>query len=346
MQLRVSSEASRYFAGPRLDPILAFESIRCPDRWQPTQQLTLVPRHEGQMATRRATIQQPNHPDAVYAFSDLAADTLPHRFLAEVKFTPPLDWDAMLAYLAARAIPGIETVLGKTYARTLTLDGVFGVLRVTRESVDTLSIALATEAATDLREVARAARRMFDLDAQPAEISERLACDDVIGPLVARRPGIRIPGTWNAFEFSVRVILGQQVSVAGATTLSGRLVRRHGLEAFADPALPGLTHVFPRAASLADLDLSPIGLPRARARSISLSASAVAADTALLDRGGDLTTVITRLVALPGIGPWTANYIATRALRQANAFPESDLGLLRAATKAGHGRLRPPDYAP
>lgn len=277
------------------------------------------------------------------AVGELADSSLPRWSATTLKFTPPLDWDAMLAYLSPRAIPGVEAVSGNSYTRTLSVAGTVGVLRVARSSEDELSVALATDGAVELSRVARSLRQMFDLDAAPDKISRHFADDELIGPLVARRPGLRVPGAWDAFEFSVRVILGQQVSVAGATTLTGRLVKRHGVELFAEPPLPGLTHAFPRAATLANADLAPIGLPRTRARSISSFASAVAGDAGLLCGGPDLAAVIARLVALPGIGPWTANYIAMRALGQPDAFPESDLGLLRAATKPGKGRMKPAD---
>jgi 3-methyladenine DNA glycosylase/8-oxoguanine DNA glycosylase len=183
---------------------------------------------------------------------------------------------------------------------------------------------------------------LFDLDADPAEIARHFMKDKLVGSFVARRPGIRIPRTWDTFELIIRVILGQQVSVAGATTLTGRVVQKYGQPLFEQSGIPGLTHAFPKPQVLASADLAaPIGLPRTRAKSISGLAAAVGSDPRLLSCEGDLDAIVKRLVALPGIGPWTANYMALRGLRKNDAFPESDIGLLRAATKPGKQRLKP-----
>jgi 3-methyladenine DNA glycosylase/8-oxoguanine DNA glycosylase len=275
-------------------------------------------------------------------FAELPDGWLPHRTSTKLKFEPPFDWSATLGYLTPRAIPGVEVVSANSYARTLSTGGAFGLLRVTGGAKSELAVELATNEEVEPAGLTRALRRLFDLDADPAEIVSHFEKDRLIGALVAKRPGIRIPGCWDTFEMIIRVILGQQVSVAGATTLTGRVVRLHGEPLFERAAVAGLTHAFPRPQALAGADLAaPVGLPRTRARSISGLAAAVASDPALLGDQGELDEVIARLVALPGIGPWTANYVALRGLRKSDAFPESDLGLLRATTKPGRDRLKP-----
>lgn len=178
------------------------------------------------------------------------------------------------------------------------------------------------------------ARRIFDLGADPLAIDERLAASPVLTRAVAATPGLRVPGVWDSFELAVRAILGQQITVQGATTLSGRLVRRFGTPVSLGDD-PALTHLFPSPAVLAHADLTTIGLPRARAEAIRGLAAAVAAGELVLDAPQGLDEAMPRLRALPGIGEWSAHYIAMRALREPDAFPATDLGLRRAV--AGDG---------
>jgi AraC family transcriptional regulator, regulatory protein of adaptative response / DNA-3-methyladenine glycosylase II len=273
-------------------------------------------------------------------FAELQDGCLSHRLSTTLKFEPPLDWHATLGYLTPRAIPGVEVVGDSTYSRTLSIEGALGLLRVTAGAKHELTVDLATNEEVKTSGLTRALRRLFDLDADLVAIARHFEKDKLIGPLVHKRPGIRIPGCWDPFELTIRV--GQQVSVPGATTLTGRVVRLHGEPLFEQAGIPGLTHAFPSPQALAGADLAaPVGLPRTRARSISSLAAAVASDPSLLGDQGELDDVVARLVALPGIGPWTANYVAMRGLRKDDAFPESDLGLLRAATKPGRERLKP-----
>jgi AraC family transcriptional regulator of adaptative response / DNA-3-methyladenine glycosylase II len=172
-------------------------------------------------------------------------------------------------------------------------------------------------------------RRLFDLDADPTVIDAALARDRSLRPLVRARRGIRVPGAIDPFEVTVRAVLGQQVSVAAATTLSGRLVERFGVAVPGIGAL-GLTHRFPDAATLAGADLTEIGLTRARARAVNGLAEAVAGGDLELDRSRDLEHTLAELQSLPGFGPWTAHYVAMRAYGERDAFPASDLGLRRA----------------
>jgi len=247
-------------------------------------------------------------------------------------FLPPLDWDVMLGYFALRAIPGVESVADGTYRRTIMVDGDPGVIEVTRGGSrggdDHLLLRAHLPHWEGLIHVAQRVRHIFGLDAGVEGARALLGDDPPIGPLVAARPGLRVPGTWDAYETGVRAIIGQQVTVAGASTITGRLVQRHGRPV---PGLTplGLTHTFPPAATLADANLDGVGLPGARIRAVQGFAAAVADDRVRLDRSVGLDELVESITALPGLGPWTAHYIALR-LGEPDALPASDLGLRRA----------------
>ena len=183
-------------------------------------------------------------------------------------------------------------------------------------------------------------RRVFDLAADPVAIGAHLSQDPALAPLVTARPGLRVPGAWDGFELAVRAILGQQITVAAATRLAGKLVSCHG-ERIADPTAldHGLTHVFPTPRQLAGADLAAIGMPNARRTALSSLAGAVVADQLIFGPRESLEAAIARLRSLPGIGEWTAQYIAMRELREPDAFPVADIGLLRAMAD-GNG-MRP-----
>ena len=234
----------------------------------------------------------------------------------------------MLGYLALRAIPGVEVVAGGIYRRTVVVDGAPGVIEVARGGDDHLLMGARLPHRDGLAEAARRVRRIFGLDADLDAARAALAGDPVIGPLLAARPGLRVPGTWDPYEIGVRAIVGQQVTVAGASTLAGRLVERHG-KRLPGPAGPGLTHTFPPPSTLAEGDLDGIGLTRARARAISAFAAAVAADRVRLDASVPLDELVGAIAGVPGVGPWTAQYVALR-MGQPDALPASDLGLRRA----------------
>lgn len=255
-----------------------------------------------------------------------------------LRFTPPLDWPALLGFLAARAIPGVEAVDGGRYRRSVAWDGAHGQLEVAlapagERLLATIRLPLHVARPPLLARL----RRLFDLDARPAPIAARLAADPRLAPLVAARPGLRVPGAWDAFELAVRAILGQQITVTAATRLAGRLAAAHGDPLpSGDGAADPLRFVFPAPARLAGAELAALGMPRARAAAIASLAAAVAADGGLLAPGAGLDAAIARLRRLPGVGEWTAHYVAMRALREHDAFPPGDVGLLRAlATRAG-----------
>lgn len=240
-------------------------------------------------------------------------------------FRPPYDFEAMLDFLRVRATPGVEEVTASRYRRTLRLADTLTWIEITRGDGDTVRLSISPGRSLPIKRVADRARVAFDLDADSVEIESQLARDAKLADVVRSRTGVRVPGAWDGFELSVRAILGQQVSVRGATTLAGRLAERYG-----DPVSPadGLTRLFPTPESLATAKLP--GMPHTRARAIRSLAQAVVKQQIHFDAGADLARTRARLLALPGIGPWTVEYIAMRALRDPDAFPASDLGLRKA----------------
>ncbi|MGH9187550.1 MAG: AlkA N-terminal domain-containing protein [Acidimicrobiales bacterium] len=258
----------------------------------------------------------------------LAADG---GLLLRLPFRGPLDWPAMLAYLARRAIPGVEHVTADVYRRTVVVDGGPGVLELLPGAADHLLLRAHLPHWAGLIHVVERARRLFNLDADLEEAARHLGEDQTIGQLLAARPGLRVPGTWDPFEIGVRAIVGQQVSVAGATTIMARLVERHGTKV---PGLGplGLTHTFPPAHRLAVGDLDGLGLTRARGEAVRAFARAVAEDEIRVDRSLSLDQFVSSITSVPGLGPWTAHYIALR-LGERDAFPAADLGLRRALAK-------------
>jgi AraC family transcriptional regulator, regulatory protein of adaptative response / DNA-3-methyladenine glycosylase II len=265
----------------------------------------------------------------------------------DLDYAPPFDWNSIVDFLAARAIPGVEAVEPGRYRRTVDLEGQQGTIEVSPANErDGLTATVRFPDAAALPSIVGRIRRVFDLDADVALIGSRLAADPLLRPLVQARPGLRLPGAWEGFELAVRAMLGQQITVSGARLLIGRLVTLCG-EPFRGTSGNGdengarerLTAVFPSADRVAQADLTSLGMPRARAVAISGVAAAVVADPDLFGPGQSLDDAIARLTALPGIGDWTANYIAMRALREPDAFPAADVGLLRAL--AGRDGLRP-----
>jgi AraC family transcriptional regulator of adaptative response / DNA-3-methyladenine glycosylase II len=237
----------------------------------------------------------------------------------------------MQAFLAARAVAGVERVDASGYARTVACEGGHALIRVRAlPGEDALELRVAGAPAAALLQLSTVARRVFDLAADPQRIGLELAADPLVGPLVRARPGLRIPGAWDPFECAVRAVLGQQVSVAAGRTFAARLVERLGV------SLPGgadgLTHLFPDAATLAAASLEPLGITRSRAATLRELARAV------LERRIDFSAtpeeVVAALTALPGIGAWTAQYVALRALGEPDAMPAGDLVLRRVAAPA------------
>jgi AraC family transcriptional regulator of adaptative response / DNA-3-methyladenine glycosylase II len=253
-------------------------------------------------------------------------------------YRPPYDWDAILAFLRARAIPGVEAVSSDRYARTIAIGDVHGLLLVGRAAKNCLEATVRMPNLRSLPAIIARVRRVFDLAADPVAIGAHLGGDPVLAPLVAARPGLRVPGAWDGFELAVRALLGQQITVAVATKLAGTLVSGHG-EPVADPVARelGLTHVFPTPRRLVAADLGALGMPRARRTALSALAAAVVADPLIFGPRRSLDEAIAQLRAIAGVGEWTAQYIAMRELREPDAFPAADIGLLR-AMRDGSGR--------
>jgi AraC family transcriptional regulator of adaptative response / DNA-3-methyladenine glycosylase II len=236
-------------------------------------------------------------------------------------FRPPFAWDELLAFLRPRAIPGVESIEGRMYRRTIEVDGLTGALEVWHERDHLIARFHLPTWHGLIHHVARV-RRLFDLDHEPDAVAEVLSSDPALAPWPA---GLRVPGTWDPFEAGVRAIVGQQVSVASATRALGKIVDADGepvagLDAF------GLTARFPSPERLADAELA---MPRKRADAVRAFAQAVADDKLALDGSIALDAFEEQLCALPGIGPWTAQYLALR-LGYADAFPASDLGVKHA----------------
>ena len=254
------------------------------------------------------------------------------RYVFRLAYRPPYNWASLIEFLARRATPGVEWVTADSYRRTIAEGKHRGTIEVRPIPDEALELRVAFPDPAALFGIIERVRRIFDLGADPAEVGRHLRSDPDLRALVEASPGQRVPGCWDGFELTVRAILGQQVSVRGATTLAGRLAARFG-EAFDGGG--DLTRLFPAPEVLADAALSSIGLPKARARAIAELARAVCRGDLSFHRtvGGD--ELAERLRAVPGVGDWTTQYVLMRAFGEPDAFPSSDLGLLKAVKRPG-----------
>ncbi len=244
----------------------------------------------------------------------------------------PGDVEAMLDFLGERAVAGVEEYVEGAYRRTLALPHGEGIVEL-RPGGDHVRCRLALTDLRDLGAAVQRCRRLLDLDADPLAIAAVLGADPLLAPLVAEAPGRRVPGHVDGAELAVRAVLGQQVSVAGARTLAARMVARYG-RPLTEPR-GSLTHHFPEPSALATANPDELPVPRARARALRTLAQALAGGGLSLDPGADRDEVRVRLLELPGVGPWTASYIAMRALGDPDAFLPSDLGVRRAVERLG-----------
>jgi AraC family transcriptional regulator of adaptative response / DNA-3-methyladenine glycosylase II len=271
----------------------------------------------------RRSRKQAGSGSANSGLKDAVAIKLPYR--------SPYDWDFIISFLAARAITGVEVVSARRYARTIELNGASGTICIEPGEGAWLNATIRFPRLEALPTIIARIRRLFDLAADPLTIGSHLAEDPILASLVAARPGMRVPGAWDGFELAVRAILGQQITVPAATRLLGKLVSGYGSPLDEDRSeVEGLTHLFPRPEGLAPFDLSTLGMPRSRAAALSALAAAVAADPHIFALHRSLEDAIERLRSLSGVGEWTAQYIAMRELREPDAFPAADIGLLRA----------------
>jgi AraC family transcriptional regulator of adaptative response / DNA-3-methyladenine glycosylase II len=240
------------------------------------------------------------------------------------------DTAQLLRYLAARAIPSVERVEGGVFRRTLALPHGPAMVELDLRREGRVGFRLAAGDARDRRAAIRCCRRLLGLDVRTAAAREALARDAVLGPLVATRPGLRVPGAVDGAELAVRAIVNQQVSLAGARTVLGRLVEAYGV-----PAPFGRDRLFPSAERLAAVEPAELPMPRARARALVAVSRAVATGELDLRPSADRAQARAKLLAVPGIGNWTASYVAMRALRDPDAFPAGDLAIRRALARLG-----------
>jgi AraC family transcriptional regulator, regulatory protein of adaptative response / DNA-3-methyladenine glycosylase II len=254
-------------------------------------------------------------------------------------YAPPYDWSAIIGFLATRAITGIECIDSTArYQRTVALDGAQGVVSVEpNDRGNSLRARIRFPRIESIATIVSRVRRVFDLSADPRAIGEHLSTDPLLTPLIARRPGLRVPGAWDGFEVAIRAVLGQQITVVAARKLAAKLVATFG-DPLASSGDARLTHTFPTPAKLAASDMRQLGMPSARALALASVSAAAGADPRLFSPSETLEDAIIRLRSLRGIGEWTAQYIAMRALREPDALPAADIGLMRALAQPGGAR--------
>ncbi|HWE05644.1 MAG TPA: AlkA N-terminal domain-containing protein, partial [Rhizomicrobium sp.] len=248
-----------------------------------------------------------------------------------LRYRPPYDWENMLAFLRARAIPGVEIVEATRYLRTVNIGRALGSIEVTHQPAhNSLSVRIRFPDVRSLPAIVARVRRLFDLGANIQTIDEHLSGDPILAPLIAERPGLRVPGGWDSFEIAIRAILNQQISVVAARRLAGQLVALHGRTIPNSFRIhPELTHAFPSARQLVAASSIGLAIPSARLTALRAVAEAAAADPNLFRAFGSVEETVARLRTIRGIGEWTSQYIALRAIREMDAFPATDLGLLR-----------------
>jgi DNA-3-methyladenine glycosylase II len=244
-------------------------------------------------------------------------------------YLPPWDWQQFQRHFALRLLPGVETLSVDGYCRSLRIGSVTGWFAVRPQAAtNTLELRISPSAMPVSAALVSRVRRMFDLDADPQAIVTHFSSDALLGPLVASMPGLRLPTAFDPFEQAVRAIVGQQVTVKAAVTITNRLVARLG-EPLADAPTDGPQRLFPTPEQLASADLSAIGMPAKRVVALQRLAAAVADGSFPLHLEDGADALVERLCTLPGIGPWTAEYIALRGFGAVDAFPTADLGLLK-----------------
>jgi AraC family transcriptional regulator of adaptative response / DNA-3-methyladenine glycosylase II len=258
-----------------------------------------------------------------------------------LRYRPPYDWPGVLAHLRVRAIEGVEVVGPDHYARTVHFGGQVGTIEV-HHSSDARSL-LVTVRFPDVRPlsaIVSRVRRMFDVGADAGAIGSHLGLDPLLAPLVAARPGLRVPGSWDGFEAAARAVLGQQVSLQAGRRLGSLLVALCGATS-PEEGSAGMGRVFPTARAVATADLSSLPMPEARKLALVTLARATLDDPHLFEPAGTLDATVAKLVALRGIGDWTAHTIALRATGEPDALPDGDAGLLRAMSARAGGPVTP-----
>ncbi|MGI8521597.1 MAG: DNA-3-methyladenine glycosylase family protein [Actinomycetota bacterium] len=261
-----------------------------------------------------------------------ATPSTTNKVTLRLPFRTPMDAPALFAFLGARSVKGVEERVGESYRRTLKLPHSAGFVEL-EAGANFVWCRLRLGDVRDLAAAVCRCRLLLDLDADPVAVDSTLGGDPLLGPLVRRAPGLRVPGTVDGAELAVRAVIGQQISVAGARTIAGRLVAGFGTPLTVSSG--GMTHVWPDVEVLAEADLAKIGLPRKRQATIRSLSTALAEGDIVIDPGADRIETRAKLVELPGIGPWTASYIAMRALGDPDEFTATDLGVRRALERLG-----------
>ena len=307
---------------------------------------TAMPFADVAFASGFASIRQFNDTvRAVYAgtpsqLRSKAAPTDGHAGVLELRLAvrQPFAADELLAFLAARAVPGVEEAGPGWYSRTLRLPHGHGSAHLAFAETERTGAVRCTLRLSDLRDLGAAVercRRLLDADCDPEAVDSQLGGDSLLAALVRRRPGLRVPGHVDGDELAVRAVLGQQVSVAGARRLAGVLVERYG-----DPAANGEGRLFPSPETLAELDPEELPMPRARGRALVTLCGALASGDIRLDRSAERSDVLRALVEVSGIGPWTADYIAMRALGDPDVFLPTDIGVRNGLAGLGADHAR------
>lgn len=268
-------------------------------------------------------------PTQIRRLAHVAAPWAQNEYFFRLNFRPPYNWKRIIDFLAARATPGVEVVESGCYRRSISLNGRQGQIEVSLDEQNNAIIARVLFGdPRSLLFIIERIRAIFDLNADWAVIGKALRADSSLARRIAADPGLRVPGCWNGFELAVCAILGLQVTVHGATTLAGRLAFHFGRPL---SAANGLTHLFPAPETIADADLTCVGLPKARAETLRTFARAVCEKRIRFDGAPDYDAFRAQLREIPGIGEWTAQYVAMRALRDPDAFPTGDPGLCHGA---------------
>jgi AraC family transcriptional regulator of adaptative response / DNA-3-methyladenine glycosylase II len=253
------------------------------------------------------------------------------RYRFRLDYRPPLDWASLVDFLESRAIPGVESVMAGEYRRNISLQGESGSIAVRQvRGKSWLELDIQFPDPRALLRIVERVRRIFDLQADPAQVERQFLRNSTLAPLLRAYPGLRVPGCWDGFELAIRAILGQQVSVKGASTLAGRIAKDFG------KPVPG-GFLFPDARTLAEADLRAIHLTQKRASAIGELARAVVQGSVILDGSLSAAELEEQMIAIPGIGPWTAQYVAMR-LGEPDAFPSGDLYLLEHAAASAEWR--------
>jgi AraC family transcriptional regulator, regulatory protein of adaptative response / DNA-3-methyladenine glycosylase II len=261
-----------------------------------------------------------------------SAESAPGTICVRLPFRAPLQPDSLFGHLAATAVPGVEEWRDGAYRRTLRLPHGHGIVAL-RPWPDHIACEIRLADVRDLATAISRCRRLLDLDADPQAVTDLLVSDDALAPLVRKAPGRRIPRTVDPDEFALRAVIGQQVSIGAARTHAGRLAAAHG-EPVDDPG-GGLTRLFPDPGVLAGADPSHLAMPRSRRASFAAMSAALASGNLDLTVGGDWHEARLRLASLPGIGPWTIETVAMRALGDPDAFAATDLGVRAGAASLG-----------